>query len=87
VRGMRDLGFETLLADEMHSPIITSFYYPDASFKFEDFYKELKAQGFVIYPGKISNADTFRIGNIGEVFPSDMERLVSAVGRVESKSL
>jgi len=87
VRGMRELGFKTLLADEMQSPIITSFYYPEASFKFEDFYKQLKVQGFVIYPGKISNADTFRIGNIGEVYPEDMEQLISAISHVEMKSL
>lgn len=84
VRGMRAIGFQTLLSDEMQSPIITSFYYPnDPSFTFEAFYERLKKQGFVIYPGKISKADTFRIGNIGEVHEQDMKRLVAAIGRVE----
>lgn len=76
---MRRLGFETLLPDEWQSPIITSFYYPTADFDFIRFYQRLKAKGFVIYPGKISQADTFRIGNIGDVYPDDFSRLVDAI--------
>lgn len=79
VDGMRRLGFETLLPDEWQSPIITSFYYPTADFDFNRFYQRLKAKGFVIYPGKISQADTFRIGNIGDVYPDDLSRLVDAI--------
>lgn len=79
VEGMRRLGFETLLPDEWQSPIITSFYYPTADFDFNRFYQRLKAKGFVIYPGKISQADTFRIGNIGDVYPDDFCRLVDAI--------
>ena len=79
VEGMRSLGYKTLLPDEWQSPIITSFYYPSASFDFQSFYLQLKAKGFVIYPGKISQADTFRIGNIGDVHPDDFRRLVDAI--------
>ena len=79
VEGMRRLGFETLLPDEWQSPIITSFYYPTADFDFNRFHQRLKAKGFVIYPGKISQADTFRIGNIGDVYPNDFSRLVDAI--------
>ena len=79
VEGMRSLGYKTLLADEWQSPVITSFYYPSAAFDFQLFYQSLKAKGFVIYPGKISQADTFRIGNIGDVHPDDFRRLVEAV--------
>lgn len=80
VEGMEKLGFVTLLPKELQSPIITSFYYPDSpAFTFAAFYERLKKEGFVIYPGKISVADTFRIGNIGEVYPHDMKRLVQAV--------
>lgn len=82
VEGMEQMGFRTLLSREHQSPIITSFYYPDESaFTFAGFYERLKKEGFVIYPGKISAADTFRIGNIGHVFPEDMERLVQAIER------
>lgn len=82
VEGMRSLGFQTLLADEAQGCIITSFLYPDAAFDFAGFYEQLKARGFVIYPGKISQADTFRIGNIGDVFPDDFRRLIEAVREV-----
>lgn len=79
VEGMRSLGFKTLLPDAFQGPIITSFLYPSETFDFAAFYAALKQKGFVIYPGKISDADTFRIGNIGDVFPADMERLLVAV--------
>lgn len=79
VEGMRALGFKTLLPDECQSPIITSFLYPHSSFDFGSFYEQLKQHGFVIYPGKISDADTFRIGNIGDVFPHDFKALTEAI--------
>ncbi|MCG3729147.1 2-aminoethylphosphonate--pyruvate transaminase [Vibrio cincinnatiensis] len=80
VKGMRDLGFVPLLSDELHSPIITSFHAPShPAFNFDLFYQQLKQQGFVIYPGKVSHADGFRIGNIGEIFPRDIERFLSAI--------
>lgn len=80
VKGMRALGFTPLLPDSLHSPIITSFYSPEqADYQFGEFYQRLKQQGFVIYPGKVSNADCFRIGNIGEVYPHDIDRLLSAM--------
>ena len=79
VEGMRALGYKTLLPDEQQSPVITSFYYPSADFNFKDFYLKLKAKGFVIYPGKISQADTFRIGNIGHVHPTDFMKLIETI--------
>ena len=82
VEGMRSLGFKTLLKDEVQSPVITSFLYPDKEFDFKEFYHQLKEKGFVIYPGKISQADTFRIGNIGDVFPEDFSRLIEAIKTV-----
>ena len=78
VKGMESLGFKALLP-AAESPVITSFRYPEKDFDFKAFYAELKAKGFVIYPGKISQADTFRIGNIGDVYPEDFERLVETV--------
>ncbi|MEL7639235.1 MAG: 2-aminoethylphosphonate--pyruvate transaminase [Solidesulfovibrio sp.] len=80
VAGMADLGFDTLLPRPLQSPIITSFRSPThPDYAFKPFYERLKAKGFVIYPGKVTTADTFRIGNIGEVSPADIERLLSAV--------
>lgn len=82
VEGMRRLGFECLLEDRWQSPIITAFLSPHhAGYDFGRFYGALKQHGFVIYPGKVSSADTFRIGNIGDVHPGDIERLLHAVGQ------
>ena len=82
VEGMRGLGFKTLLPDDAQGLIITSFLYPSADFDFTSFYARLKEKGFVIYPGKISDADTFRIGNIGDIFPKDMEALIQAIKEI-----
>jgi 2-aminoethylphosphonate-pyruvate transaminase len=79
VDGMQALGYAALLPKSLQSPIITSFLYPRPDFDFGAFYKQIKAKGFVLYPGKISQADTFRIGNIGEVYPEDIERLLGVV--------
>lgn len=82
VMGMQALGFTPLLSPALHSPIITAFYSPaHPAYQFRRFYEALKAQGFVIYPGKVSQADCFRIGNIGEVYPADIDRLLTAIQR------
>jgi 2-aminoethylphosphonate-pyruvate transaminase len=81
-RGMAALGFAPLLPQELQSPIITSFLYPSPAFDFGAFYRQVKAKGFVLYPGKISQADTFRVGTIGEVHPADIQRLLEVIGEV-----
>lgn len=80
VEGMHKLGFQTLLSEDLQSPIITSFLFPDSSvFSFDEFYVRMKQEGFVIYPGKITAAPTFRIGNIGDVHLEDIHRLLQGV--------
>ncbi len=82
VAGMTALGFRPLLPTNLHSPFITSFYSPDhAGYNFGEFYSLLKRHGFVIYPGKVSHADCFRIGTIGEVYLDDIDRLIDAVAQ------
>ena len=80
VEGMQRLGFQPLLAPELQSPIITAFLSPaHAAWSFSRFYADLKARGFVIYPGKVTDGDTFRIGTIGDVHAEDLARLIDAV--------
>ncbi|WP_339330743.1 2-aminoethylphosphonate--pyruvate transaminase [Aeromonas hydrophila] len=80
VAGMAALGFAPLLPEQWQSPIITAFYSPaHPDYRFADFYQRLKAQGFVIYPGKVSKADCFRIGNIGDVTPERVRCLLAAM--------
>jgi len=79
VDGMRGLGFETLLAARWLSPIIVTFFCPaDPSFVFARFYDLMKARGFIIYPGKLTVADSFRIGCIGRMDEHVMTRVVDA---------
>jgi 2-aminoethylphosphonate-pyruvate transaminase len=84
--GMKELGFRALLPARLQSPIITSFLYPYARFDFGEFYARMKERGFVLYPGKLSDAKTFRIGSIGAVFPEDMRRMLSAVSEVTARA-
>lgn len=82
IRGMEELGFRALLPDELRSPVITSFLYPEGvGFDFTDFYESLKRDGYVIYPGKLSERNTFRIGNIGDIREEQITGLLAAVER------
>lgn len=80
VAGMRQLGFETLLNDRWLSPIIVTFFCPaHKNFDFDIFYNLLKQKGFIIYPGKLTLAESFRIGCIGQMDEHIMRNVVSAV--------
>ena len=80
---MRRIELPRYLAPELQSDIITSFRYPeDPAFDFVEFYRRLAAQGMVIYPGKVSHADCFRVGIIGRIFPDQVEALVSEIEKV-----
>lgn len=81
--GMSALGFHPYLPPMHQSDIITSFRYPaDPQFHFEAFYAALSARGFVIYPGKLTTADCFRIGTIGHMTPADVSGLLAAIPQV-----
>ena len=80
VTGMRKLGFQEYLEPQDQGPIITSFRYPThPKFDFEEFYQRLNEKDFVIYPGKVSDADCFRIGSIGRISVSDVRGLLAAI--------
>lgn len=80
VAGMRAMGFRTLLPDAVQAPIIVTFLTPaDPRFHFQDFYDRLSARGYVIYPGKLTVADTFRIGCIGRLGRAEIEAALAAI--------
>ncbi|HEX8665714.1 MAG TPA: 2-aminoethylphosphonate--pyruvate transaminase [Beijerinckiaceae bacterium] len=80
IDGMRALGFTTLLPSEIQAPIIVTFHMPSHPlFVFQRFYDGLKERGYVIYPGKLTVADSFRIGCIGRLYPKDMRGALDAV--------
>lgn len=80
VDGMRALGFTPLLPPALQAPVIVTFRMPrHPRFAFERFYDALRRRGYVIYPGKLTVADSFRIGCIGRLYPEDMRGALAAV--------
>lgn len=76
IANMQRLGFKTYVAQENQSPIITSFLYPEnKNFDFGEMYEYIKKNGYAIYPGKVTDIDTFRLGNIGEIYLEDIEKI------------
>lgn len=83
LQGMAALGFKPLLPPPVQSPIITAFLHPDhAAFRFDEFYRRLGQRGMIIYPGKLTRVNTFRIGTIGRLSPFDIEQLLDVMERV-----
>ena len=83
VGSMKALGFQTLLPEKLQAPIIVKFRMPeDPNFKFQAFYDALKERGYVIYPGKLTVAESFRIGCIGRLNAEHMRGAVAAVGEI-----
>ena len=80
VTGVRKLGFEEYLKPEDQGYIINSFRYPThANFDFDEFYRRLNDKDYIIYPGKVSDADCFRIGSIGRISVADVRGLLAAI--------
>lgn len=75
---MESLGFEALISEDQNSVVITSFLEPKG-FDFNNFHDYLKTNGFVIYPGKVSNQNTFRLSNIGNIHELDLIKFISQV--------
>lgn len=80
VDGMAEMGFRSLLPRELQAPIIVTFLMPaDSRFVFSRFYEALARRGYVIYPGKLTRADSFRIGCIGHIGSEEMMRTIAAI--------
>lgn len=83
LEGMASMGFKTFLPKEIQAPIIVTFrHLEDPNYNFQAFYNKLKEHGFVIYPGKLTNADTFRIGCIGAIHREQIEAALQAIRKV-----
>ena len=78
--GMRDLGFKPFLDPKIQAPIIVTFHAPaDSRYEFKEFYDRVRDKGFILYPGKLTQLDTFRVGCIGAIGPDEMRHAVNAV--------
>ena len=80
VAGMASLGFQPFLAPEVQAPIIVTFHAPaDPAYDFKRFYAAAKSRGFILYPGKLTQVETFRVGCIGAIGPNEMRQAVETV--------
>ncbi len=78
--GMRALGFQPFLKPELQAPIIVTFHAPaDPRYDFKTFYLAARQRGFILYPGKLTQVDTFRVGCIGAIGSNEMRQAVNAV--------
>ncbi len=83
VEGMREIGIAPLLPPEMRAPIILTFHAPnDPDFSFPELYRRVRERGFILYPGKLTRIETFRVGCIGAIDHATMAAAVSAIGAV-----
>jgi len=81
--GMAELGLQPYLDPAFQSFIITAFPFPaNQKFTFDGFYRGLSERGFIIYPGKLTQVNTFRIGTIGRLFPGDIQQLVYGIREI-----
>ena len=81
IDGMGALGFKTFLPRAIQAPVIVTFHAPgDANYAFKPFYDKVKARGYILYPGKLTQVETFRVGCIGAIDANEMRNVVSAVG-------
>ncbi len=81
IEGMRGLGLRPFLAPEVQAPIIVTFHAPaHPAYDFKTFYERVRERGFILYPGKLTRVETFRVGCIGALGPADIEKVVAAVG-------
>ncbi|POC30784.1 2-aminoethylphosphonate--pyruvate transaminase, partial [Vibrio vulnificus] len=78
---MARLGFRSFLPAEIQAPIIVTFHAPrDPRYRFADFYQRVREKGFILYPGKLTQVETFRVGCIGHVDAGEMRQAVAAIG-------
>jgi 2-aminoethylphosphonate-pyruvate transaminase len=81
VSGMRALGFKTFLPDAVQAPIIVTFHAPpDPAYDFTEFYRRVRELGFILYPGKLTAVETFRVGCIGAISAETLKEAVGAIG-------
>jgi 2-aminoethylphosphonate-pyruvate transaminase len=80
ISGMTEMGFKVFLDPRIQAPIIVTFHAPaDPKYAFKPFYDEVRSRGFILYPGKLTQLETFRVGCIGAIGPEEMRQAVNAV--------
>ncbi len=82
IEGMATLGFRPFLKPEVQAPIIVTFHAPaDPAYDFKSFYARTRERGYILYPGKLTQVETFRVGCIGAIDANEMRNVVAAVAQ------
>lgn len=82
VEGMATLGFRPFLAPEAQAPVIVTFHAPaDSKYDFKAFYAAVRERGYILYPGKLTQLETFRVGCIGAIDENEMRNVVTAIAQ------
>lgn len=82
VEGMATLGFRPFLAPEVQAPVIVTFHAPaDSKYDFKAFYAAVRERGYILYPGKLTQLETFRVGCIGAIDENEMRNVVTAIAQ------
>jgi 2-aminoethylphosphonate-pyruvate transaminase len=80
IEGMRSLGFRPYLEPAVQAPIIVTFHAPShPAYSFRAFYDHVRARGYILYPGKLTQVETFRVGCIGAIDANEMRNVVAAI--------
>ena len=78
--GLGELGFRSFLKPEIQAPIIVTIHAPvDPAYTFKAFYERVRDKGFILYPGKLTKVETYRVGCIGAIGPDEMRQAVHAI--------
>ena len=81
LRGLESLGLRSFLPAAIQAPIIVTVHAPDdPGYDFKRFYNAVKERGYILYPGKLTNVETFRVGCMGQLGPAGMDGAVAAIG-------
>ena len=83
IEGMARLGLRSFLPAAIQAPIIVTFHAPEnPRYTFKSFYDAVKARGYILYPGKLTTLETFRVGCMGQLGERGIAGAVEAVGQV-----
>jgi 2-aminoethylphosphonate-pyruvate transaminase len=80
IDGLTAQGLRPFLKPELQAPIIVTWHAPShPAYDFKRFYAAAKQRGFLLYPGKLTEVETFRVGCIGAIGRNEMQQAVNAV--------
>ena len=80
LEGMANIGLKSYVAPAIQAPIIVTFHAPkDPKYDFKTFYQEVKKRGYILYPGKLTTVETFRVGCIGHFGEAGIPGAVAAI--------